>query len=58
MKLSDYETTKEVAERLGVSEGRIRQHVMEGRFKGIIKVAGRTFFPKGSRPEPRTQKES
>lgn len=52
--MEGYETTREVAERLGVNDSRIRQLLLEGRFPGAIKVGskerGQWLIPKGAKP--------
>lgn len=50
--LEGYETTKEVAERLGVNTSRIRQFALAGRLPGAMKAGRDWVIPKGTTPTP------
>jgi excisionase family DNA binding protein len=49
--LGGYETTKEVAARLGLNDSRVRQLILEGRLEAE-KIGRIWFVPRDARPRP------
>ena len=50
--MEEYETTKQVAERLGVNDSRVRQLLIAGRFPEAVKTGRDWWIPKGAVPRP------
>jgi predicted site-specific integrase-resolvase len=46
-----YETSSQVAERLGIDQSQVRRYCTQGRLKGAIKVANTWFVPEGEVPD-------
>jgi excisionase family DNA binding protein len=45
MTLPGYETTQQAAERLGLTDSRIRQLAIDGRLQGALKIGTMWFIP-------------
>jgi uncharacterized NAD-dependent epimerase/dehydratase family protein len=51
--LESYETSQEVADRLGIDASQIRRFCEQERFSGAVKIANRWLIPRGARPDAR-----
>ncbi len=49
--LESYETSQEVADRLGIDSSQIRRYCEQRRFSGALKIANRWLIPRGAIPQ-------